>query len=325
MIGDYSPGYIYGNVKTHKEGNKVRPIISQFKTPTYEISKQVDSVIKKYIPQGKILKSSSEFVSILSSQTPKGNVYSLDVESLFTNVPVERTINIILERTFNHLNIPPPPIPRRTLKELLKICTTEVPFTDLDQNIYVQRDGVGMGSPLGVTFANFFMGEVEEQAISNIVRKPEIYCRYVDDIFVVCYEEDLRMLKQELELISGLRFTIEKSLNNKIPFLNVLVELTSTGFNTSVYRKPTDVGACMNAKGDVPEQYKISVIKGFLHRADTLSTDKNEMMLEIKRAKQILINNGYGNKEIEDQIKRFLKNKNDVNSNKPSGNVYQMY
>ena len=240
-------------------------------------------------------------------------------------MPVERTINIILERTFNHPNVPPPPIPRRTLRELLKLCTTEVPFTDMDQNIYVQRDGVGMGSPLGVTFANFFMGEVEEQAIRNIIRKPEMYCRYVDDIFLVCYEEDLIALQQELELVSGLRFTIEKSVNNKIPFLNVLVELTSTGFNTTVYRKPTDVGACMNGKGDAPEQYKVSVIKGFLHRADTLTTDKHEMMLEIKRAKQILINNGYGNKEIEDQIKRFLNNKNDVNSNKPSVNVYQLY
>ena len=28
VIGDYSLGYIYGNVKTHKEGEELRPIIS---------------------------------------------------------------------------------------------------------------------------------------------------------------------------------------------------------------------------------------------------------------------------------------------------------
>ena len=185
VIGDYSPGYIYGNVKTHKEGNKLRPIISQFTSPTYEISKQLDSLIKKYLPQGKMLKSSTEFVSLLSSITPQGNIYSLDVESLFTNVPVERTINIIIDKVYHHPVISPPPMNKRVLKELLKTCTTEVPFRDMDKHIYVQRDGVGMGSPLGVTFANFFMAEVEDRAIDNISCAPSIYGRYIDDIFVL--------------------------------------------------------------------------------------------------------------------------------------------
>ena len=38
IIGDYQPGYIYGNVKTHKQNNPLRPIISQIPTPTYEIA-----------------------------------------------------------------------------------------------------------------------------------------------------------------------------------------------------------------------------------------------------------------------------------------------
>ena len=322
VIGDYSPGYVYGNVKTHKDGNKLRPIISQFTTPTYEISKKVDSLIKKYLPQGRMLKSSAEFVSLLSDQTSQGNIYSLDVESLFTNVPVDRTINIILDKVYNHPNIPPPPMKKSTLKELLKVCTTEVPFRDMDQNIYVQRDGVGMGSPLGVTFANFFMAEVEEQALDNIDSKPTMYGRYIDDIFVLCDDRVLVNLKNELELISGLKFTIELSVNNKLPFLNVLVKRTSAGFHTSVYRKPTDVGSCMNATGDAPEQYKLSVIKGFLHRAKTLCSDHTTMMLEVKRAKQILVNNGYLNKQVDVEVKKFLRNNP---RSTPSLNIHSLY
>ena len=34
IIGNYSLGYMYGNVKTHKTGNPIRPIISQIMTPT---------------------------------------------------------------------------------------------------------------------------------------------------------------------------------------------------------------------------------------------------------------------------------------------------
>ena len=50
IIGDYKPGYLYGNVKIHKEGNPLRPIISQVPTPTYEIAKQVNKLVSPYIP-----------------------------------------------------------------------------------------------------------------------------------------------------------------------------------------------------------------------------------------------------------------------------------
>ena len=49
--------------------------------------------------------------------------------------------------------------------------------------MYTQIDGVAMGSPLGVLFADFYMGVIEERVFSN-QPKPDIYCRYVDDTFV---------------------------------------------------------------------------------------------------------------------------------------------
>ena len=42
IIGEYSPGYIYGNVKTHKQNNPLRPIISQVTTPSYRLAKQLN-------------------------------------------------------------------------------------------------------------------------------------------------------------------------------------------------------------------------------------------------------------------------------------------
>ena len=45
-VGQYHPGYIYGNAKIHK--NKLdpplRPIISQLGTPTYEIAKRLHPI-----------------------------------------------------------------------------------------------------------------------------------------------------------------------------------------------------------------------------------------------------------------------------------------
>ena len=95
VIGDYKPGYFYGNVKTHKDGNPLRPIISQIPLPTYELAKTLNTIIYPYVPAASTLKSSSEFVDLLKSQGKRGILASLDATSLFTNVPVEKTIDIL--------------------------------------------------------------------------------------------------------------------------------------------------------------------------------------------------------------------------------------
>ena len=39
IIGDYKPGYMYGTIKVHKDGNPLRPIISLVTTPSYKLAK----------------------------------------------------------------------------------------------------------------------------------------------------------------------------------------------------------------------------------------------------------------------------------------------
>ena len=50
LTGEYTMGYCYGNVKTHKPGNKLRPIISQIPTPTYKLAKKLCTLLTPYIP-----------------------------------------------------------------------------------------------------------------------------------------------------------------------------------------------------------------------------------------------------------------------------------
>lgn len=187
IVGDYLPGYIYGNVKTHKQGNPLRPVISQVTTPTYQLSKTINKIITPYLPSNYILKNTNDFIDILAtaSNLTQSKVVSLDVESLFTNVPIEDTIEIIIKHVYSHPNISPPKISKHHLSEILRICTKELPFTAPDGSIYKQIEGVAMGSPLGPTFANFYMGHLEENVFQIQMNKPLIYARYVDDIFVV--------------------------------------------------------------------------------------------------------------------------------------------
>ena len=119
IIGDHSPGYMYGNVKIHKPNNPLRPIISQVLTPTYQLAKTINKIITPFIPHQFLLKSTNDFIDLLHNNTCKGHIASLDVESLFTNVPIDPTIDIILQHTYNHGTLPPPKIPKDIFAMLL--------------------------------------------------------------------------------------------------------------------------------------------------------------------------------------------------------------
>ena len=105
--------------------------------------------------------------------------------------------------------------------------------------MYKQTGGVAMGSPLGPALANIFVGFYEEKLLSQI-SKPSTYFRYVDDTFAMFRnEEELENFFNQLNCLHpSLKFTFEKEKNNCLPFLNVNMERTVTGFKSSVYRKP---------------------------------------------------------------------------------------
>ena len=80
---------------------------------------------------------------------------SLDVDSLFTNIPLEETINICTNLLYNNEDIIEG-INKSEFKNLLSLATQESYFIFNDV-LYKQKDGVAMGSPLGPTMTNFFL------------------------------------------------------------------------------------------------------------------------------------------------------------------------
>ena len=89
---------------------------------------------------------------------------SYDVSSLFTNVPLKETIQLLADKAFinnwfnetYHLNLN-----KLDLVDLLRAATKDQLFT-FNGQLYEQTDGVAMGSPLGPLLANAFMCSIEE-------------------------------------------------------------------------------------------------------------------------------------------------------------------
>ena len=151
------------------------------------------------------------------------------------------------------------------------------------------------------------MAHVESEALESIEPKPFTYCRYIDDVFVdIGDEEQLMRLKSKLEEKSLLKFTIEMSVDNRIPFLDVQVDASGGNFTTSVYRKPTDTGNCLNGLSESPDKYKESVIRAYVHRALTHCTTWALIHQEFERIRSMLVNNNFSLSDIDRQIKTQL-------------------
>ncbi|XP_064116688.1 uncharacterized protein LOC135222531 [Macrobrachium nipponense] len=178
------------------------------------------------------LRSSTEFLEEIRDPPGTGTIASLDVESLFTNVPVDETINIIMDRIYRDPSTPQLNIPEVSRRALLEICTKKAPFSTHKGQMFRQKDGVPMGSPLGVLFANFYMGTVEERVFSNI-KKPRKYVRYIDDIFVQAEnEEEVEAVRRMFQQCRSLKYTVEFSNEGQLPFLDVLVSKTDDSLKT---------------------------------------------------------------------------------------------
>ena len=80
---------------------------------------------------------------------------SLDVDSLFTNIPLDETIDICVDNLYKD-NENPPNIPKYDFRHLLNIATKES-FFMFNNKYYKKVDGVAMGTPLGPALANIFM------------------------------------------------------------------------------------------------------------------------------------------------------------------------
>ena len=92
---------------------------------------------------------------------------SFDVKSLFTNVPLDFTIDVILKRIYEDNEIQTN-IKKKEMKQLLLLYTRNVHFS-YNGIIYQHCDKVAMGSLLGLVFAGIFMVHLERTLIPKLV------------------------------------------------------------------------------------------------------------------------------------------------------------
>lgn len=299
---------MYGLPKIHKKDVPLRPILSMTGSAQHQLAQWLSSVIDPVLSlySSHCISDSFTFADAVRNFNFSSSVFlcSYDVVSLFTNVPLTETIDICANALYNG-ELSPPPFPRDVFVELMQKATSSVEFS-FNNIMHQQVDGVAMGSPLGPSLANIFVG-YHEALLFKRVNKPLMYYRYVDDTFTVFSNEaDCNDFLTHLNsLHPSLRFTFEKESNHSLPFLDVLVEKKDHQFITSVYRKPTFTGQYVRWNSFCPKKRKLNLISTLVHRALVICS-KSTLQKELSNIRSILLDNGYPKQVINTAISKKI-------------------
>ena len=240
------------------------------------------------------IESTKDFVRKIREKKIDKEFEMVSFVSLFTPVPLDCTIDIILDKIYNQ-NLISTKLTRDEMKLLLEVCTKEMHFS-FDGNIFRQVNGVAMGSPLGPVIANIFMVELEKRLIPTMSDKISLWFRYVDDTFTFIKRGQVDNV---IEILNGfhenINFTFEKETENSISFLDVkVIKKLDGSFDTDIYRKKTDTNVYLSWKGFAPKTWKIGTLKGLIRRAFTVCSTSEYRENEVAFLKKFYIKtNGF--------------------------------
>ena len=122
-------------------------------TPTYKLTKFLPLIP---LPESEYtITNSFHFEGEICEQEPNLYMASLDVDTLFNNIPVDETIDICIDSLYND-DENTPKIPRDVFRKLLKTASKESLFM-FNNKFCKETDGVAMESPFGPALANIFL------------------------------------------------------------------------------------------------------------------------------------------------------------------------
>ncbi|MCP4652952.1 MAG: hypothetical protein GY858_06160, partial [Candidatus Omnitrophica bacterium] len=233
----------YGCPKIHKSGTlKIRPIVVNVDIYCDKLLMHIKGVLNLVFYSEYAVLNSYDFVERLDglTVTSQDRLASLDVESLFTKVPVSETLQIVHRRL---LRMKSTDEGKEELEEVTSLTTeafmkllqlmVEDFFFCYAKELYRQKAGLPMGSRLSPVLANIYMEEMETMVLELFPVQPKMYTRFVDDIFLL-YDASKFHLEKFVGLFNAqhpnIRLTVEKENSKKeLAYLDLLVKRVDQG------------------------------------------------------------------------------------------------
>ena len=287
---------IYFLPKIHKPNNPGRPIVSACSCPTELISSYLDRImtpIVKSLPS--YIKDSTHALQIFRDFNFSGQdklIFTMDITSLYTVIPNSEGLQA-LKHFFDQRTVKEPS--SETLLRLAELVLTLNCFS-FASNYYKQINGVAMGTKMGPSYANLFVGYVEHQFFNQYNGpKPELYGRYIDDCIgaISSSREELdQFITSVNSFHPALKYTWEIS-ETSLAFLDIKVSIRGNVLCTSVHYKPTDSHSYLLYSSSHPSHVKNSIPYSQFLRLRRLCSDDSDFSCKSEEMCQFFEKRGY--------------------------------
>ncbi len=277
---------------------KGRPIVSGCSSESIGAEKLVDYFLKPLAKiQPSFLRDSMHFKSIISKFNLDNNslLATMDVQSLYTMIDTTDGLRAIKHFFDAH---PDPSRPVNEILKLLEICLTKNDFA-FNGNWYIQIKGTAMGKIFAPNYACLFMSRWEEVALNVALQsnfKPNIFLRYIDDIFCIFPSSPNLPFDNFINILNSIdeniQLTAENSLS-EINFLDTTVFIDGYCLSTKIYSKPTDTHTLLHKNSFHPPHTFKGILTSQILRYARLSDHKSDFLNSYKILEKSLLNLGY--------------------------------
>ena len=227
---------------------------------------------------------------------------SFDVESLFTNILLEECVNLAVD--YISKGNPNLQLKKSVLRNLFNFATAQTHF--LFKGSFFDQ----MGSPLSPVLANLFMGHHERIWLGNCKASSILfYRRYIDDTLCLFdTEHDATLFFDYInDRHPNIGFTMEKEMDKKIPFLDVLIDNSQPQSPiTRVFRKKTFTGLLTNYFSFTPFSYKLGLIRTLVDRTYKINNTWEGFNEDMKKLLLILRKNLFPSHIVERVIRQYI-------------------
>ena len=172
-------------------------------------------------------------------------------------------------------------------------------------NFFLQIMGTAMGTRMAPPYAIIFLADLEDKFLSTYQHKPQLYLRYIDDVFMI-WGHGRELLDEFYNCLNGIHPSIKFDISSgsSINFLDTTVSISNGSLSTGLYRKPTDRNTLLHHDSFHPEHIKKSIVYSQALRVRRICSDGTESELELNRLRSHFLERGYKLDFVNSEIDR---------------------